>query len=291
MIFLFLPLFLFASFIDFSPCYKKFDFINNSIPISKSISVKIDKNRNCVYYDKFTNLCFFHSKNRKYVKLFSNFEVGSWAALISNKKIYVGNFVNRAFDLKASLLSINKKNFLISDIFCRAQGIGNKDGFIDGELIKHFYKYHYWGDIGIDVDSKLRIVSIDPFYVRDFKIGDKILYINSKKATLKLFRKYVLLAKVGDIVNINGINIRVRKKVFNFTPLNYFGIYVNKDLSLNFSNKIKNRYFIEDGSKLLAINKKRVHSFKEVKRILSTTKSGIISIVYNGLFLDIPFGR
>jgi hypothetical protein len=227
LIFLF-PLFLFA-FIDFTPCVKKYSFIQNSIPITKNLSIVFD-NKNCVKYDAFTHMCLIKSKNKKIVKFYENPKLGWWMASIKKNKIYVGNFAEDMDFFSAKLSVKSLKNSVISDMFCRAYGIGRGNGFIRSEFVKHFVKYGYWGDIGIEVDENMKVISFDPFYVKGMKLGEKIILINNKKATPKIFSKYILFGKIGDVViiktNKHLYKLRIRKKIYNFTPLMHFRIVV-----------------------------------------------------------------
>lgn len=282
-LFLFLPLFLFAFYPDFRPCYEKF---KNKELIVNNFKVSF-YNSNCNIYDKFTHLCLNHT-NKKPIKFYKVGKLGWWLASIKKDEIYVGNYAKKALDLYPAKLSVKvANNSIITDMFCRAIGVGSKDGFFLIEYIRHFSKYKYWGDVGIVVDKDFRVKYVDPFFVKGFKLGEKIKTINKKKATFELWNKYITLAKEGSIVYINGKKLKVRKRVFGFTPLNYFGIYVNQNLELKFPKKIKNRYFINDGAKLISINSKKISSYNELLKVLSTTKNVTISVNDKGIILKI----
>jgi hypothetical protein len=188
------------------------------------------------------------------------------------------------------------KNSVISDMFCRAYGIGGEDGFIKSEFVKHFVNYGYWGDVGINVDKHLKIVSFDPFYVKGMSLGEKIILINNKKATSEIFSKYILLGKLGDIVKIKTdkkiYKIKIRKKIYKFTPLFYYGIDVNEKLIVTkLPKSLKNRYYIKEGAKIIKVNDKKVFNLNELKKAFSTYKNVTITLNFNGMILNIPLRR
>jgi hypothetical protein len=287
-----IPLFLFA-FIDFSPCLKKYSFIKNSIPVTKNLSIVFDTEK-CVKYDPFTHMCLVKSKNKKVVKFYKSPKLAWWMASIKKNKIYIGNFAEDMVFFKPAKLSVKSlKNSVISDMFCRAYGIGIGDGFIKSEFVKHFITYGYYGDIGIDVDENMKIISFDPFYVKGLSLGEKIISINNKKATPENFSKYILLGKMGNIVNIKTdkhfYRIKIRKKIYEFTPLLHFGIYVDKNLMIKkLPKKLKEKYFIKEGAKIIKINNQKVSALKELKKALSTYKNVTITINFKGIILNIP---
>ena len=290
----FIPLFLFASaFPNFRPCLEKYSYIKNSVPVTKTKSVTFCKS-DCISYDPFTGMCVINHKNRKFIKFFKNPKLGWWAASVKKNEIYVGNFAKNEVFFKPALLSVKSaKNSVITDMFCRAIGIGRGDGFIRGDMVNHFVKYGYWGDVGIEVDEDMKIVSFDPFYVKGLHIGDKIIKINSHAANEETFKKYILLSPVSKTVklNINGkiYKIKIRKKRYGFTPLEYFGIKVDKNLTIiNLSKKIKQRYFINTGAKIVKVNGKKVSDIFELNQQLSTYKNVTISVLDEGILINIP---
>jgi len=288
----FLPLFLFA-LADFSPCLKKYSFIQNSIPISYNLSLTFNK-QNCIKYDPFTKMCFIQSKNKKIVKFFNIPKLAWWMASIKKNEIYIGNYAKEMFLFSPAKLSVKTlKNSVISDMFCRAYGAGRSGGFIEGAYINHFLKDGYWGDIGIDIDKNMQITSLDPFYVSGLKVGDKIKFINHHKATPERFAKYILLAKKDQIVTINKkYKIKVRKKIYLFTPLIHYGIEVDKNLIITkLPQNIKNRYFLQEGGKIIKVNNKNISSFNELKKALSYNKNVTITINFNGIILNIPLRK
>ena len=287
--FLFFPLFLFAM-IDFSPCYQKYKFITSSIPITSTKSVSFIKPKKYLYYDPFTNMYVFSHYNKKIVKFFNNPKLGWFMASIKKNSVYGGTFAKRGFFLNFSNLSVPiADNSVITDIFCRAYGVGSKIGFLDGEKVIHFVKYGYWGDIGIGVDENLKVIYSDPFYT-DIKPGERILYINSKKANPNIFTKYVLLNEVGKKVEVITDKAKyllvVRRLKYNFTPLMHFGIELDKNLNIYLPKRLANKFFLKSG-KLIAINEKRVKSFKEALYLLSFYKNVTITIKKDGIILKV----
>jgi hypothetical protein len=288
-----IPFLLFAkSFLNFRPCLEKYSYITGDIPVTKTKSITFNK-KNCLSYDPFTGMCVIKSKNRVFIKFLNDPKLGWWAASIKRNEIYVGNFAKDEIFFTPAKLSVKtEKNSVVSDIFCRAIGIGTGDGFIKGDMVNHFVKYGYWGDVGIDVDENMKIISVDPFYVKGVKTGEKILKINSKPANVKTFTKYVILSDVSKTVrfNINGktYNIKVRKKRYNFSILEYYGIKVNSNLIItDISDKIKNRYYISEGAKIIRVNGKKVSSLRELNRLLSSCKNVTISVEDQGVYLNI----
>ena len=292
--FLIIPFFIFAyEYPDFRPCLIKYSFIQNSIPVTKSKSVTFDKN-SCIKYDPFTGICVIKHKNKKTVKFFDSPQLGWWASSVKKDEIYVGNFAKDELFFTPAQLSVKSlKNSVITDMFCRAIGIGRGDGFIKADMVKHFVKYGYWGDIGIDVDKNMKIKSFDPLYVKGLSVGDKITKINSKPANAKLFAKYVLLGKENGIVsvtlNTKKLKIKIRKKTYLFTPLNHYGIKVDKNLQITYISKdLKDRYFINRGAKIIEVNSQKVKTFAELKKALSTYKNVTITVMDQGIRIKIP---
>jgi len=288
-----LPIILFGAVLDFKSCLIKYSYIKDSIPISKTKSI-VFGNKNCIRFDPFTKMCLVNSNNKKVVKFFNKPKLAWQMASIKNGKIYIGSFAKEGFLLNPSLLSVKTtKNSLISDLFCRAVGIGNGVGFYKEDLIKHFVKYGYWGDVGIEVNEKLEIVNFDPLYIKGIKLKDKIQKINYKKATPKFFRDYILLFKKGKkvVLTINNKNykLKIRKKDYFFTPLEYFGIKLNENLTiLAIPKKLQIVYFIKPGAKLIKVNKKRVYSLEDVRKALSNYKSATVTIKYSKFTSQIP---
>jgi len=289
----FLPLFVFAAFVDFSPCLKKYNFIENLIPVSKNLSVTFNKN-NCFKYDPFSGMCIIKHKNKRVVKFFYKPKLAWWMASIKENEIYVGNFAKDNIFFTPAKLSVKSlKNSVISDMFCRAVGIGRGDGFIKADMVMHFINTGYWGDIGIDVDEDMKILSFDPFYVKGIKLNDKILKINGEKADYKTFQKYILMAKTNKIVNVTVNNktlkLKIRKKKYLFTPLEHYGILVNRNLTvLKLPEKIKRKYYIKEGVKLVKVNGKKINSFSMLKKMLSTYKNVTITLLIEGMTFTIP---
>jgi hypothetical protein len=235
-------------------------------------------------------------KNKNPVRFYDNAKLGWWMAGINFESVYGGTFAKDMLFLTPAKLSVDvSKNSVISDIFCRAYGIGNK-GFIKGEFVKHFAKYGYWGDIGIGVNRWMRVEWVDPFYVRGVKPGDKLIKINLKPANVKTFSKYVLLGKKGDVVVIKTdhttVALKVRKKIYNFTPLMHFGIIVNKDLEVvKLPEFILKKTYIKPPAKLIAVNGIKITSFDELKRVLSFNKNVTITLQKDGIKITIPLRR
>jgi len=288
-----IPVFLLASvYPDFRPCLIKYSYIKNEIPVTKTKSVTFGKN-GCVNYDPFTGMCVINSHNKKIVKFFNKAKLGWWVASIKKNEIYVGNYAKKGNFLSPSFLSVKTaKNSVITDMFCRAVGIGDGNGFIKEDLVKHFIKYGYWGDVGIDVDENMKIVSFDPYYVKGLKIGDRIEKINHKTATPALFTKAVIQGTCGKIalLKINGkiYKLKIRKKKYLFTPLEHFGIVVDKNLTVKkLPNKLYKRYYITPGAKIVKVNGKTVKTFEELKTELSTYKNVTISLIQQGINVTI----
>jgi len=293
---LFFPLFLFAFNIDFSACFNKYKNIYFLIPVSKNKSVTFSKPSKYIYFDPFTKMYVVKHQNKNPIKFYDNAKLGWWMAGINFESVYGGTFAKDMLFLTPAKLSVDvPKNSVISDIFCKAYGIGNK-GFIKGEFVKHFAKYGYWGDIGIGVDRWMRVEWVDPFYVKGVKPGDKLIKINLKPANVKTFSKYVLLGKKGDIVviktNHTTVALKIRKKIYNFTPLMHFGIVVNKNLKVvKLPEFILKKTYIKPPAKLIAVNGIKITSFDELKRVLSFNKNVTITLQKDGIKITIPLRR
>ncbi len=293
----FLPLLLFSLNIDFSPCYKKYSFIKNFIPVSSSRSVTFKKPLKYIYYDEFSGMYVVSSRNKTYIHFYNTPKIGWFMAALNYESAYGGTYARDMEFLNPALLSVNvPPNTVISDIFCRAYGLGN-GGVIRGDYVKHFVKYGYWGDIGIDADKNMNVLYIDPFYVDKIVPGDKITEINGKKAGVELFNKTVILGLLNDKVCLKTANgkkecLKIRKKVYEFTPLEHFGIKVDKHLNvIKLSKEIKNKIFLKPPAKIIAVNGKKIKSFAELKKILSFDKNVTITLEKNGIRISLPLRK
>jgi hypothetical protein len=290
-LFLFLPIFLLAKIVDFTPCYKKYSYIKNLVPITYTRSVTFTKPKEYLYYDPFTGMYVVKAKNKKIVRFSYNPKLGWWMAGIKKNAVYAGTYASKMiFFYPAHLSVFAPRNSVITDLFCRAYGIENNGGLIEGDYINHFVKYGYFGDIGLYVDEKMVIKYFDPFYVSGVKRGDKILKINGKKANVDTYKKYVLFGKIGNYVyvktNRKSLKIKVRKRVYNFTPLLRFGIVINKHLDvIRLPKWIEERTFIYPPAKLVAINGLEVSSFEQVRKI--DTKHVTITLEKDGIRITV----
>jgi len=283
---LFLPILIYALNIDFSVCYKKYSFINDLIPVTKNKSVTFSKPSKYLYFDPFTNLYVVSHKNKKTIKFFNNPKLGWWMGSIKNNSVYVGSYAKRGYFLNFSKLSVKPVlNGIVSDIFCRAYGISNEKGFLDTKRIFHFLKYGYWGDIGVGVDEKMKVLYSDPFYT-SIRPNEKILLINGKRATPKMWTDFIILGKKGDIVRIKTnkkeYSLKIRKLKYLFTPLEYYGIKVDKNLIAYLPKRLYERYFLKSG-KIVKINNKKVTSFKTLLYLLSFNKNVTITLEKDGI--------
>jgi len=289
---LFIPIFLFAVTLDFSSCYKKFSFIKNDIPISLNKSITFTKPKTYLFYDPFTGMFVINKKNKKIIKFSSYPKLGWWMAGIKNNSVFGGTYAKKAFLLNMARLSVDvEKNSVISDLFCRAYGVGNRY-FIPKEYLMHFAKYGYWGDVGIEINDKLVVKSVDPYYVKNIQPGERIISINSKPANLKNFTKYVILNQVGRVVKIKTNKheeiLKIRKKIYNFTPLNNFGIVVNKNLEVvKLPESLKNRFFPNKPIKVYEINGEKISSFDELLKKLSS-RDVTITFIQDGIKIKVP---
>jgi len=287
----FIPFFLYAAVIDFSGCYKRYEVIKNLIPVTKYKSVTFSKPSHYVFYDPFTKLYVVKHKNKQIVKFYLNPHLGWWMAGIKYNAVYAGSYASKGYFLNFSSLSIKTpKNSVISDLFCRAYGISNGKGFLGPKRILHFVKYGYWGDIGIKVNKKMIVLYSDPFYTK-IKPGEKILFIDNKKATPEIFTKYILLGiknqKVLIVTNKHRCVLKIRKLKYLYTPLVHYGIKVNKNLEAILPANLANRYFLKKG-KIIEINGKKVSSFEDLLYLLSFNKNVTITLENDGIKIDIP---
>jgi len=292
---LLLPLFSYASiYPDFRVCYNKYKYtVKNSVPVTKNLSVTFDK-KNCLKYDPFTGMCIIKNKNRKTIRFFLYPKIGWWAASVKKNEIYVGNFAkDEVFFVPAKLSVLSQKNSVITDMFCRAIGVGTGKGFIKADMVLHFARYGYWGDVGIEVDEEMKIVSFDPFYVKGIKPGEKVQKINYKNASPDIYNKYITKGLKGKsvILRINGKNIRVkiRKKKFLFTPLEHYGLKAGRDLTLlKIPETLQKKYFVKPGAKIVKVNGITVNSFEDLKKALSTYKNYTITVSQDDILTTIP---
>ena len=289
-----IPFFLYAAVANFSICYKKYSFINNLIPVTKTRSITFSKPSKYLYYDPFTNLYVIKSKNKKFITFFFNPKLGWWMAGIKKNAVYGGTYAKKGYFLDLSNLSVKTpKNSIVSDIFCRAYGVSRGDGFLNSRKLIHFVKYGYWGDVGIWVNQKMEVLYSDPFYT-SIKPGERILFINNKKATPKIFTDYILLGKLNQkvsiITNKRRTLLKIRKLYYSYTPLEHYGIKVSKNLIVYLPKNLANKYFLKQG-KLIAVNGKKINSFNELLYLLSFDKNVTITVEKNGIEIDIPLRK
>ncbi len=289
-----LPFFLYAAVANFSICYEKYSFINKLIPVTKTKSVTFIKPSKYLYYDPFTKLYVLKSRNKKFITFFFNPKLGWWMAGIKKNAVYGGTYAKKGYFLSLSTLSVKTpKNAIISDIFCRAYGVSRGDGFLNSRKLIHFVKYGYWGDIGIGVDENLRVLYSDPFYTK-IKPGERILFINHKRATPEIFTKYILLGiennKVLIVTNRHKTILKIRKLRYLYTPLEHYGIKVNKNLIAYLPKNLINKYFLKEG-KIVLINGKKVTSFNQLLYLLSFDKNVTITLQKDGIIIDIPLRK
>lgn len=287
-LFFFIPVFLFA-FMDFSVCYKKYSFIKNLIPVSETKSVTFTKTKKYIFYDPFTGLYVISSKNRNVIKFFSHPHLGWWMGGIKQNSAFIGSYAAKGNFLNFSKLSVSvPENSIISDIFCRAYGIGN-GGFLDKKKLMHFVNYGYWGDIGIGVNEKMKVLYSDPFYSK-IKPDEKVLSVNGKKATPEIFTDLVLLGTIGKKIKITtnkgAYFLKIRKLKYNFTPLLHYGIKIDKNLTAYLPFNLQNRYFLKSG-KIIKVNNKKVTSFNELLYLLSFNKNVTITLQKDGIRIRI----
>jgi len=293
---IFLPFFLFAfTPLDFSVCYQKYSFTKSLVPVTKDKSISFSKQKNYLYYDPFTGFYVIKHQNKRVIHFFKNPKLGWWMAGIKKNSVFAGSYAKKGYFLDFSKLSVIPEiNSVITDLFCRAYGVSSKRGFLDYEKISHFVKYGYWGSAGFAVNKNLTVTWSDPFYTR-IRPGEKILIINNKKATPEIFTKYITLAKCGDILiiktNRHLEKLKVRKMRYLFTPLEHYGIKIDKNLNvISLPKWIKQKYFI-NGGKLIKVNSKEVKNFNELRYLLSFDKNVTITLENNGVIFNIPLRK
>ncbi len=288
---------LFATPFDFSKCYLKFHNIKYSVPVGKNLRVTFYKPKKYLFYDPFTGLYVFRFKNQKFVNLRNDYRLGWWMAAIKNGKVYGGTLAEDMKFLTPAKLSVKTPaTAVVSDIFCRAYGVSGKNGFLRGDYIKHFAKYGYWGDIGIEADENMIVQYTDPFYAKGIKPGDRILMIDSKPANIETYEKFVILGKAGSVVVIKTdkgtFPLTVRKKMYDFTPLMHYGIKVNKKLEItSLPTKISEKYYISPPAKIIAVNSVKTDSFLKLKYLLSFHKNVTITVEKEGIKINIPLRK
>ena len=290
----FIPFFLFAAILpNFSFCYKKYSFINNLIPVTKTKSVTFSKPKKYIFYDPFTHLYVISHKNKKFITFYLNPHLGWWMGGIKNNGAFVGSYAKKGYFLNFSKISVNvPQNSIISDIFCRAYGVGNK-GFLDTKRLMHFVKYGYWGTIGISVNDKMKVLYSDPFYT-NIKPGEKIIKINNKKATPKSFTDMILLGRYREKVKLKtdkgSYILKIRKLKYNFTPLEFYGIKVDRNLTAYLPSNLQNRYFLKSG-KIIKVNNQKITSFNKLLYMLSFDKNVTITLQKDGIEINIALRK
>jgi len=294
---LFFPLFLFAVMLDFSNCYSKYKNIKTEIKVSKNRSVTFEKPAEYLFYDPFSGMYVIKANNHKYYRFYDGAKLGWWMAYIKNNSLFGGTYAKAPYLLHFAKNSVNgEKNSIVSDIFCRAYGVSNGEEFLTKKYLFHFVRYGYWGDIGLEVDENLIVKSVDPFYVKGIKPYDKIVKINGKRASAELFTKYVILGVEGNEVSVSTptktVKLRIRKKEYLFTPLEHFGIKVDKNLFVKKMPKtLKSRFFPDKPVKIVKINSKKVENFEDLLRALSYSTAYEVTFLQSGIEIKVKMGR
>ncbi|MEO1924166.1 MAG: hypothetical protein ABGX25_06620, partial [Nautiliaceae bacterium] len=88
----FLPLLLFSLNIDFSPCVKKYAYINSIIPVTKTRAVTFSKPGEYIFYDEFTGMYVVSSSNKTYVYLYNTPKIGWFMAALNYESAYGGTY-------------------------------------------------------------------------------------------------------------------------------------------------------------------------------------------------------
>ena len=297
--FLLTELFSLTTYPDFSICYDRYHNLAGVVPVSRNYSISFDKPKKYIKYDPFLKLYLIKSHNKKYVKLTTHYKLGLWIASIGKDSIYVGDYAKRNQGLNGAISSVaTPKGTIISDIFCRFHGIGSgKNRFIPSKYIKYFLSHNSYSDVKFKIDKNFVIIEKNPYYNKNFKVGDKILKVNGKKLSYENLLDTILMSKgYLTFTILRGKKIlKLKAKLFSKGEIdNYLqntGIITDKNLNIISikPNSLASKHYIGAFGKITKVNNQKVKTLEDINRIISSSKDVTITITQNGMNFQLKY--
>lgn len=287
---------------DYQGCLKK---INDSKSIQNSLlSIPLENNKRIVYtkdipnavilkHDPFLSLYLVQDKNLFKYPFTFNMKPQPFTALIDNKKIIEGKFLQREIGLNtfASYTNRTTKTALVMSKCCALEGVNTSRGIIEKEYLKRFAasKTSNYGDIGVRlIDEKGFVIvsASDPFMKNNpFKRGDCIVAFNGEKvkSASRLMQK-ILFSKIQSK---NSVKVKRDDKFHTFkvvtdkrygggyisdTFLERKGIYFDKTLHIVKLEKEFENYGLKVGDRLLKLNAVKLNNQEQLRLYLENFK-------------------
>ena len=263
----------------------------------QTLQIPISKNQNLVYsklkphakiikHNPFLNLYITENKHGFRFPFKINYKLSLGSSSVNAKMAIEGRIKRKQIGLNkfANYSEVISAPSLLLSSCCSLEGLVTPDGIIEKDYVNYFLKNKKveYGDIGIrvsDVKGRVIIQRVDPFdYKNQFKKGDVILFVNSKKVKNSAFLMHkILLSGIGK-----KLRVKVKRdgKIFSIdvvtknrygggyvsdTFLESKGIYFNDDLKIV---KIANKDLIHGlrpGDRLVQVNSKEVRSLSDVR--------------------------
>ncbi len=214
-----------------------------------------------------------------------------------NRVVSFGNGLNEFAKLNKKV----KSNSLIECVCCRDFGlsVGGKS-FIDSDFILRFIKNKrvVYADSGLrfgQKGKKIYIKEINPFFhTYGINIGDRVVSIDGKSFDdVSLLSKYILFSDIGKTIDIKLARkkrvfhkkIKLKKRVsggiLGESFFESIGLYLRYDLKVSYVTKgsLVYKLGIRKGDKLMRIDQKYIHSYPQVKRVLSRLRSSEVYLL------------
>ena len=294
-------LFSLTTYPDFSVCYDRFHSKAGVIPVSRNYSISFEKPIKYKKYDPFLKIYLIKSHNKKYIRFKNRYKLGVWIASIGKDSIYVGDYAKSHQGLIPAYSSVSTpKGTIISDIFCNVYGIGaGKNNFIPSKYIKFFLTHNNYGDVKFSINKSLVIFEKNPYYNKNFKIGDKILRLNHRRLSYTNILDTILMSKPNHYLNFTILRgkkvLHLKAKVFKKGKLaNYLkqtGIITDRFLNITkiLPNSAASKHYLTANGKIKSINGKNVTSLDEVNAIISSSKNIVILIEQDGMYFRLNY--
>ena len=311
-----LSVLLFACDAGFQSCLKKSEALHVVSTSRLSIPLQEDKTlvysdtpvQNALKSDPFLHLYLIETKKKirhpfKINRYLPNKELAS-----ISREIICGKIVQKQEGLDR-LARFSKRIFIPSIILngcCELVAIGTSRGIVQKSYIEHFVQNGArYGDLGVRIKrcrNGFVVASVDPFVKTPFKVGDRLLALNTKMPKdLSQLKQAILFASPGSICRVKLLRCK-RKLSFNAkvyprkgggylsdTFLERLGVYVDEKLRVKRSVFAK----IHKNDRIKVIDGHRVYTQKDVRHWLSKLKGEhfLIGLERKGLDIFIPLSK
>jgi len=287
---------------DYQSCLKK---INDSKSIQNNqLSIPLENNRRIVYtknipnavivkYDPFLSLYLIQDKKPFKYPFTFNMKRPIDTALITNKKIIEGKFLQRQIGLNSFANYTKRTNdtALVMSRYCSLEGMNTSRGIIEKEYLQRFAtsKTSSYGDIGIRlIDEKgfAIVTASDPFMKNNpFKRRDCIVAFDGVKvkSTSKLMQ-IILFSKLGSKHTVE-IKRDDKFHIFTVVTANRYGggymsdtflerkgVYFDNTLHIVKLEKEFAKQGLKVGDRLLKINAVTVNNQEQLRLYLENFK-------------------